>query len=520
MGRTFIRQETQIRFSESYDDTLAAGVALESGATDLEYDLNAMRSQLKRAIYADSAGDWYADIPTVNGKKRAISALNTDLDDIEEKKVLCRVDVLTDITVPALQNWKILTVAATEAPTLVAAVALTQDGAIVAQSALSGAGFNVHELTELAGPNAISPKNLLVVRNAVTGQKIQSSNRDVFGLLQYESTGVDGAAFNDTSAGNRVKISFVRLNAALDDLEACPVADIAGQAINYGYVRRLKFDALPEECWLGNASFVDQTASVDVTRQRAYDNQSTTPVDLATNATLDLEGPGLAWTVRDDLEAVLFQITEGSAGGTSTVALGSDVDTFDVNAAVNDFAAGLRVATGGQRLNIGETAGLIESTGGNDLRIFGSGELYLDDGNQAGSTWAQANGIKLSDSTAEWDTFETNYGEVSLINAINQAKNASTRGNKVYATATANANANTDVGGVGGGANLDAQLPDLSGGSFLTDFDVYLNGNLLRPGANSGANHDYYPGTSLTDGQLRFEFRVRTGDVLCVIPYA
>lgn len=520
MARTFIRQETQVRQSELYDDTLAAGAALESAATNLEMDLNGLRSQLKRAIYADVVGDWFADIPTVNGKKRAIAALNTDLDDIEEKKVLYRVEVLTDIAVPALQNYKVLSAAGTETPTQVAAVAGTQDGAVVAQSATSGAGFAAHELTEVAGPNAISPKNLLVVRNAVTGQPIQSSGRDVYGLLQYESTGVDGAAFNDTSGGNRAKISFVRLNAALDDLEACPVADIAGQSINYSYIRRLKFDSLPEESWLGNASFTDQTASVDVTRQRAYDNQSSTPVNLTTNATLDLEGPGLIWAIRDDLEAPLLRVIEGSAGGTSAVEISSDTDTFDVNAAVNDFAFGLRIATAGQRLNLGETAGLIESTGGNDLRILGAGELYLDDGNQTGSTWAQTAGIKLSDTTAEWDQFETNYGEVSLLNAINQAKNASTRGNKVYANVTANVNADVDVGGAGGGANLDAQLPNLSGGSFLTDFDVFVNGELQRPGANAAANNDYYPGTSLADGQLKFEFRLRVGDVLCVIPYA
>lgn len=520
MARTFIRQDTQVRNSDAYDDTLSAGITLESGAADIERDLNAARSQLKRAIWADSAGKWYDDIPTVNGKKRAIAALNTDLDDIEEKKTLCRVEILTDITVPALQNYKVLSVAGSETPTQVAAVALTQDGAVVAQSALSGAGFAAHELTELAGPNAISPKNLLVIRSAVTGQKIQSSNRDVFGLLQYESTGVDGAAFNDTSAGNRAKISFVRLNAALDDLEACPTADIAGLVVNYSYTRRIRFDSLPEECWLGNASFVDQAASVDVTRQRAYDNQSTTAVNLTNNATLDLKGAGRTWVIRDDAGANLLRLVEGSGAGTSEVQLGTDVDVFNIDAVVNDFANGLRVATAGQRINIGETAGLIESTGANDLRILGAGVLYLDDGNQTGSTWAQTAGIKLSTSTAEWDTFETNYGEVSLLNALNQAKNAFTRGSKVYANVTATTNADTDIGGVAGGANLDTQLPNMSGGSFLTDYDVFLNGALLRPGANSGANNDYYPGTSLTNGQLKFEFKLKINDVLCVVPFA
>ena len=65
---------------------------------------------------------------------------------------------------------------------------------------------------------------------------------------------------------------------------------------------------------------------------------------------------------------------------------------------------------------------------------------------------------------------------------------------------TANVSANADVGGVGGGANLDAQLPDMSGGTFLTDYDVFVNGQLQRPGADASANNDYYPGTSLANG--------------------
>jgi len=63
-------------------------------------------------------------------------------------------------------------------------------------------------------------------------------------------------------------------------------------------------------------------------------------------------------------------------------------------------------------------------------------------------------------------------------------------------------------------------LPDMSTGSFTLDYDVYLNGELLRPGADASANNDYYPGTSLaTAAQLKFEFSVKLGDVLCVIPY-
>ena len=255
-SRTFLEQDRQVRQSRTYVDTATAGVALQTGAGNLEDDLNAVRSQLRRLIFADSGGNWYADIPTVNGKKRAVLALNTDLDLIEEKKVLRRLPILTDIPVPSAQNWKILSIGGGEGPGYNAAVALTQDGVVVAQSSSFGPSFDTHELLQVAGPNAISPKNLLSVREAASGSPVQSAGRDVFGLFQYESTGIDGAAFNDSSGGNRVKISFVRLTAGLDSFEACPYIDIENTSINYAFIRRTSFKLLGEGDWLDDIAFL------------------------------------------------------------------------------------------------------------------------------------------------------------------------------------------------------------------------------------------------------------------------
>jgi hypothetical protein len=523
MARTFIRQDAQVAQSFLYDDTVAAGTTLESATANIEDDLNGLRSQVKRLIWDDGAGNWYDDIPTVNGKKRAVFDLNTDLNDLEEKKFLGRANILTDISITAAQNWEILSFSGSETPTPVAAVALTQNGAVVAQSALSAGAFNVHELIEIAGPDALNPRDLVVVRDASTGQIIQSAGRDIFALLQYESTGADGGSFNDTSAGNRVKLSFVRPNAGFDDLEACPVIDIAGKTINYNYVFRINFDAFPETAFLSSTDFVDQSASTDVTRQRGYDNQGTLAVELANNADLDLAA-AIRWRVRDNANAALFSLTDGSGGGTTTLAIGLDVDSY-VNSAIDvDFNNGATIRAGGTRpIDIGKNDGVIETTAG-DLRVFATGEYYLDDGNQTGSTWAQTSGIKLSDTTAEWDTFETSFGEVSLLNAIVQAYTAAANRVKSVAVVTTNVLADVDVSGPADDANLDIDLGDLSGGTFVTDYDVYLNGVLLRNGANAAANHDVYPGTSLANGQLKFEFGLRgTGtkpDQLTVIAWS
>src|SRR5690606_1419712 len=126
------------------------------------------------------------------------------------------------------------------------------------------------------------------------------------------------------------------------------------------FQERKALEDLTEQDFLRGA-ITDVPSGATTTRQQAYNNQGTTPVDLTTNATLDLEGAGLIWAIRDDAEAVLFRVIEGSAGGTSEVELGADVDVFDVNAIDVDFDQGISVNTGGTRpIDVGVTDGVVE----------------------------------------------------------------------------------------------------------------------------------------------------------------
>lgn len=651
MARTFLRQDTQIRRSDVYDDTIAPSLAnYETNPTNIETDLNTVRSQLQNFLNRNGAGfpvgNWYDDVSAPvtfeNGTQRGINEINQQLHDLERKRVLVCTANLIDVVVPAAVfatgtltatanfadtetvttgtktytfqtvltnvdgNVLIGATASLSLDNLIAAINLGAGSGVVYAaattangfvSALAGAGdtmdltallagtagnviattetaanasfgaatltggagdisiltlgqlpanttaaigavttlgtvaafnatFGTISLVEVSGSTAISPKSLAQIVDGSTRDPILSSGRRIYALFQSESS-TDGSTLTGTTP-NRAQLSYVRINSAGDDLEFCPASDIAGKTINYCSVNRKAMESLTEQDFLTGAE-TDVPSSATVTRQVAYDNQGTTPVDLTTNATLDLESAGITWAVRDDAQANLFRIVEGSGGGTSRVAVDSDVDFFDVNAADNDFLNGIKVDTGAAAttINIGVVANQIDAGGAltitsaaaTDLRLIGAGEMFLDDGNQTGSTWAQTNGIKLSDTTAEWDLFETNFGEVSLLNAISQAYNENST-TKTYANITANTAADVDVGGVGGGANLDTQLPDMSLGNFLVDYDTYLNGQLLRPGANAAANNDYYPGTSLVNGQLKFEFNTKNNDVICVIARA
>ena len=642
MSRTFIRQETQIRKSDVYDDTVTPSLANYETVlpTTIQDDLNSLRSQVASLINRSGAtfpgGDWWADLTAPitfeNGTQRGVQTVNQDLHDLERKRVLVESYHVVDVTVPSeahatgtltlsdnvadgdtvttgtktytfqtvltnvdgnvligasplaslanlinaiklgpgagtayaasttangfvtatfgvgnsmtatalvggsvgntivttatgsFSSWgaatltggagDIVILALSELPanTTAAIGAVTTLGTVAAYNST----FGTISLAEVTGSTAISPKNLCGIVDGATRDPIVSDNRTVYALFQTESN-TDGSTMTGTTP-NRAQLSFVRINSAGDDLEFVPATDIASKVINFTSVTRKALEDLTEQDFLKGAE-VDVPSAATVTRQVSYNNQGATPVDLTTDAILDLQSNGVVWQIRDELEAPLFTLTEDSLNGNTTVALGTDVDVFDNNSVVNDFAAGATInSTGTRPIRVGVSDGIIDTSAG-DLEVRATGELFLDDGNQVGSTWAQTQGIKLSETTAEWDAFETAFGgEVSLLSAITSAYNKD-RSAKVYSVVTAaTISADTDVSLADG--NVDAAFPDMSGGTFTTDYDVYLNGELLRPGANAAANNDYYPGTSLaTAAQLKFEFQLRLNDVICVIPY-
>lgn len=513
MAITLTRQETEVRNSDTYDDTVApTEAAFETNPTNIEVDLSNIRSMLSY-LKDIQAGNWWDVLVTPStfegGAQRAVDNLNQDLHDLERKRVLRDVHNLTDVTVGGSDNFVILGTGELPANTTAAVGAVTTLGTVVA---FHGGTFGTHALSEVAGPSAIAPDNLQIIVDGATRDPILSADRQIYGLFQTE-TAADGHTITITTT-TRVQISFVRINAAGNDLEACPAADIQGKIINYCSRERVAFEDLNEADFLRGA-IVDPGGSTTTTRQAAYDNQGTTVVEVTTNSTLDLNSAGVFWKLRDLVNADLLTLTEGSTGGTTVLQIGADVDTFDNNAIVNDFASGTTINSGGTRpITVGVTDGVISSTAG-DLQATAAAELLFDDGNRGGSTFSTA--IKLTETTAEWSDFETAFGEVSILAAITAA-DSSDRGTKTTANVTSTTTADTDIGGVAGGANLDTQLPDLSVGIFL-QHDVYVNGRMNEGGADATANNDYYPGTSLPNGQLKFEKTIKINDKITVVTW-
>lgn len=642
MARTFVRQDTQIRRSDAYDDTIVpTEAAYETNPTHIEDDLNSLRSMV-HTLTKRRTGNWWDDLTTpvtFTGEgetQRAVDDLNTDLHDLERKRVLVKAVSLADVTVgasssasgtltssgvfsdgetvtigstvytmkspfvdaafnidasgttavahenlrraingdgvagtnygtgttvhpdvSAIDTATTNVIAAKKGGTFANSIATTETGTNIAWGAATMAGgaggdvavlgtgelppnttaalgavttlgtvlvsatsFLTASLDALSGSTAISPKNFVEVVDGTTRDPILDGADRIYGLLQGESGISDGTTITDTTT-TRVQVSFVKISSTGDGLVTIDGDALGGQDVNLCFTERKALADLTEQDFLRGA-IVDVPGAGTVDRQVAYDNQGTVPVDVTTNAILDLEGAGLYWEIRDDLETRLFAVVEGSGGGTSEIEFGTNVDVFDNNALANDFATGATINSGGTRpIEIGETDGVIETTTG-DLRIAadpdGTGELYLDDANQTGSTWAQTDGIKLSDTTAEWDAFETAFGETSLLDAIVQAYSGGVR-TKVQAVVTATTAADLDVN-LATYANVDTQLPAYDAVVFVDDVEVFMNGILQRNGANAAANEDVYPGASPAVGDLRFEYGIKsTGnpDVITVI---
>ena len=108
MTRTAVRQEEQVQPSETYTDNVAPSLAnFETNTSHLEDDLNNVRSQLHNLMKVQT-GNWYDDLATPSTftgegeAKRGVDGLNSDLHELERKRILRRRAVVgADIVVPS-----------------------------------------------------------------------------------------------------------------------------------------------------------------------------------------------------------------------------------------------------------------------------------------------------------------------------------------------------------------------------------------------------------------------------------
>jgi len=260
MSKTLVKQLQQLANSETFNDDLASGSLLQSNSTNLESDLNALRSQLKRILWAESTGSWYDGIVTPSGESSPVGLndLIVNLFSTKNKFFLKREINLNVVNVATGSNFAQLSSSLGTAPESPMALNGFETTGSVTYKLESGS-YGSFNLGLISGSNNESiPKNLLLIRDAWTGAHVTiSGNRDVYGLLQVENSATNGDSFNNLN--RRSQISFViqtTVNGTSSFISA-PTSSIGGRSINYAYAQRKSLSTLDEDSFTTDISFFD-----------------------------------------------------------------------------------------------------------------------------------------------------------------------------------------------------------------------------------------------------------------------
>lgn len=528
-SRTFISQPTQVFRTEHYDDTLSAGSTLQSSATSLENDLNAIRSQLRKVLWAGVSGSWYDAItePSGSNSARGLNTLGVDLTDLEQKRFLYRKHNLNIVNVATGSNFALLSTSLGTAPENYAVVyhpllvASILTGTIVALLSGSEGTYGSHSVASVSGSSVLVPKNLVLVRDAWTGLPLTASaGRDVYGLLQVESGTITGDAFNDSN--RRVQLSFVyeSVSNATSSLKAASTSLVGGRTIQYSYVIRTSLDSVPEDACLNTTVFVDHPDSAggggggislsDVTLNSAIDNQVGT-VSMDQSISIQMAA-GTSWTFLSGTSSI-WELVSSDIEDT----LVANVNRFSVSSSnPSTFQSGISVATGSTSIGLGVIAGTLHTLTGSSLLLSGGLQLKFADSFGAASTYS--GGIMpFSTSSSEWNEFVINFGSRSVLSAFNfLSSSISGTLKRARYTCGVAADLSADVN-VTYPTNVDAQMGSYFGRNFSSDLDIYLNGVLLVPGTSAANPNDVYPGTSASSGDLKFPYALRSGSIITMI---
>lgn len=493
MGLTRIRQDHIWSENAAIDDTLAPADH-DANAVDLKDTVDYLASQL-----ADMLGETnWTDAPDLS---ISTMAAKTWLDD---KKALRDYLHLQDISVPAAQNWVVLSATGSETPTRPIAKVGTTSGAVAAE--LAG-DVGSHALTEVAGSNALNPENLCMVFDGSTGDPIKSSERQVYALLQCENGATDGGAWTDST--NQGQLSFVRPNATYDDLEACPVADIASTSINYVYADRETLSLWAASDFRRSSVLLDLAApGVSVTMDVAYDGGSQVDVD---DSNVDFRLTDTKhFYISDVAGAARILDVHAEAAG----------DEIDINApgGIDVSAGDLTMSSSKATINgveVGGAAGQVATLSG-DLVLDGADDITF-------TTVRETTPLPLDDTTNGPISGLTGGPFTSISDAIAYAIESGTSlsiGVTVLASNYAqDANIPGGAGGLdissGNGHSIDMNTP--SG----VDTIVFLNGRLLY-GGNDTTQNDAYAGTDPSAGDIKVDFPrgVKSGDVFIAIQFS
>jgi len=199
--------------------------------------------------------------------------------------------------------------------------------------------------------------------------------------------------------------------------------------------------------------------------------------------------------------------------------LDADVTTWDVDAS---GAITLDSSGGAVSLNAAAASDFTTSAGALTLEAAAElmldaagGTLRLEDSLRASSTFTTQAYMSLADTAAEWSSYKTTFGEVSLLSAIVSAGSDSTRFRNVY-TLTGSHTASSTLVMPTGNLTLGAGIDLADAKSDIDVADIYVNGALQLSGSSS-ANGDFTLNGLSVNNAITFFYQLEADDVVTVI---
>lgn len=211
-----LEQETQLRNSRVYDDTLSPGAGLETPAgISLQEDLNALRSLLKRHLAGVAVANWYDDLLDDFG-----------LNQIHDKPFVNRLPITegtNDFTLGAPAQGTLVNAGqlVSGSGTIAVGPSSTENGGL---QAADEANFTVAGTLGVGLSTALDGnQNLLnkvdIIVDSTNDPPLNGSGVLIFGLLQVITGTGDGAAVAGGGSEN-LQISFVSIDPATGALQA------------------------------------------------------------------------------------------------------------------------------------------------------------------------------------------------------------------------------------------------------------------------------------------------------------
>lgn len=237
-----ITQGEQIRNSDDYDDSLAAGAGLElgEGAGYLAHDMNALRSQINKIIDGGGAANWYDALLDSFGLRQ-----------IHDKALIRRMPFR-----PTGANAANFTLGAavsgvltpnTQYPGGAGTVAVgggsTENGGfqVADEANFTIAGTLGVGLSQIADPDGTILNSVDIIDAATNEPPKTANDETIFGLLQVVTGTGDGAAIAGAGSEN-VQISFVYVDKATDAITA---TTLPAATYHYAPARFYTFYGLP-----------------------------------------------------------------------------------------------------------------------------------------------------------------------------------------------------------------------------------------------------------------------------------